>query len=657
MYKICVFAGTTEGRELVSFLSRQMVCVTVCVATEYGESLIPEGDNLTLSHKRLTQPEMEELFRSEGFDLVVDATHPYASAVTENVHCACQNTHTAYLRLNRAGQAVSEDAVYVSDIAEAVAFLNQTEGNILLTTGSKELVRYTGIRKFSSRVYVRVLPMIQSLELCQKAGVKPDHILAMQGPFTKEMNLAMLNSIGAKFLVTKDSGANGGFAEKQWAAQHAGVTQVILGRPPQQAGLSFRETLDFLCKRYGFAVRPEITILGIGPGDMGMMTQEAKNAIAAADCIIGAQRMVEAVAKNGQKREFAISPEAICNAIENNRQCQRFVVAMSGDVGLYSGTKKLLPLLEGQNIRVIPGISSLVYLCAKLGVSYEDVVTVSLHGRQESILPEVRRHRKVFALVGGENGIGKLCKELVDAGLGQTHISVGEKLSYPQERITIGTAQELTQYTFPELSVALLENPHAMQHATHGLPDEAFRRRESVPMTKSEVRSVCLSKLSLKKDSLCWDIGSGSGSVAIEMALRAYGGHTYAIECKEDALSLLSENIRLLGTENVIPVPGRAPEVCEGLPAPTHAFIGGSSGNMNRILTLLLQKNPKVRVVATAVTLESVAELTACMQELPFARTEVVTLSVAKARELGAYHLMAAQNPIYIFTMEGGKAL
>ena len=174
-------------------------------------------------------------------------------------------------------------------------------------------------------------------------------------------------------------------------------------------------------------------------------------------------------------------------------------------------------------------------------------------------------------------------------------------------------------------------------------------------MTKSEVRSVCLSKLQLDTDSICWDVGAGSGSVAIEMALQAWKGHTYAIERKEAAVELLRENKRKLGADNLTVVSGMAPEACATLPAPTHAFIGGSSGNMQEIIKLLLEKNPDVRIVATAIALESIAELTDCLKHFVFAKTEVVSLSVARNRKAGSYNLMTGQNPIYIFTMQGGK--
>ena len=654
MYKLCVFAGTTEGRELVEFLSAQPLSVTACVATEYGETLLAPAENLTVSARRLTQLEMAELFCRERFDAVVDATHPYASAVTENIAAACAETGTEYLRLLRSQSVSAEDAVYVSSIEEAVQYLNTVEGNILLTTGSKELRKFTPIRGFESRVYTRVLPMEESLGLCQEAGVKPAHILAMQGPFSREMNVAMLKSIHAAFLVTKDSGATGGTDEKIAAARESGAKTVIIGRPPQKKGLSFEEMTALLCDRFSLSRKPQVAIVGIGPGSRKAMTGEVLSALSQADCIIGARRMVEAVAENGQVVHHAIAPEAIAGFIHEHREYRRFVVAMSGDVGFFSGTKKLLPLLDGCDVTILPGLSSMVYLCSRLGTSYEDVIPVSVHGRDHDIIPDVRRNARVFALVGGENGMGLLCRELTEAGLGAVRVSIGEKLSYPDEQITVGTAEELQDRTFQSLSVALIENEAADPVVTHGLPDDAFERTESVPMTKSEVRSVCLSKLALTEHSVAWDIGAGTGSVSVEMALQARKGAVYAIERKDAAVEILRENVRKFRLSNLTVVPGIAPEVCAELPAPTHAFIGGSSGNMKEIISLLLQKNPNVRIVATAIALESIAEITNCMKHFAFAQSEVVSMTVARNRKAGPYNLMTGQNPIFIFTMQGG---
>lgn len=656
MCKLCVFAGTTEGRELVEFLVTQPVQVTACVATEYGETLLRPADRLTISARRLTQAEMEELFAAERFDCVVDATHPYAPVVTENIARACAATGTEYLRLLREGSGAPADAVFVPDIPAAVEFLNGTQGNILLTTGSKELSLYTKIRDFAARAYARVLPMEDSLRACQSAGLAPAHILAMQGPFSREMNVAMLRSVSARYLVTKEGGHAGGFDEKIAAAREAGAALVVVGRPPQREGESFSEVVERLCRRYGLAWRPQVSIVGIGPGSSGGMTEETRQAIRQADCLIGAKRMLEGAAAPGQSVYHAIAPAEIADYIRTHRQYRRFAVVMSGDTGFFSGTKKLLPLLGECQVEVLPGLSSLSCLCARLGTSYEDVVTVSIHGRDHDIVPDVLRNRRVFALVGGEDGMAALCRRLTQAGLGDVRVSVGERLGYEDEAITVGTAGELSAGRYQSLSVALIEHekPYVV---TPGLPDERFLRGSAsdgavVPMTKSEVRAVCLSKLRLTEDAVCWDVGAGTGSVAIEMALQARRGQVYAIERKADAVALMEENRQKFFAQNMTIVSGRAPEACRSLPAPTHVFIGGSGGSMREIIELAREKNPSVRMVAAAISLESVAELTSYLKENAFSEQEVVSLTVARGRKAGGYHLMTGQNPIYLFAFQ-----
>ncbi len=656
MSKICIFGGTTEGRKLAEFLSGQPCDVMVCVATDYGQTLLPEGEHVSVSARRLPVGEIVSLLTEKRFDLVIDATHPYAQSITKSIARACRETGTLRWRLLRSASGVSSEHTYVETVSDAAAFLAGTEGNILLTTGSKELAKFSQLPGFSERVWARVLPLQSSLDACAQAGLPASHIFAMQGPFSEAMNTAMLRSIGAQYLVTKDGGAPGGFEEKEAAAKSAGARLVVIGRPPEEEGLSLSKTISALCTRFGFAPKPEVFIAGIGPGSEALQTQEVRAAIERADCLIGARRMLDAVARPQQLTIDAIAPEAIASHIAQHPECGVFCVVMSGDTGFYSGTKKLLPLLKACRVQVLPGLSSMSYLCARLGVSYEDAVPVSLHGRDFDIAREVRRRRKVFTLVGGDGGMQALCERLTQAGLGHVRIAVGERLSYPDEAITRGTAQELRSHTFDKLSAALIENDTPGEIVTPGLPDEAFLRElepgKLVPMTKSEVRSICLSKLRLTPNAVCWDVGAGTGSVSIEMARLCADGTVYAIEKSERALALLEQNKEAFSASNMQIIPGPAPEACRDLPAPTHAFLGGTSGSVRDILALLLEKNPHVCIVATAVTLESVSALSACMED--FEAAECVSVQVSKAAALGRYHLMQAQNPVYIFTLQNG---
>lgn len=651
MYKLCVFAGTTEGRRLVELLADAPVEVTACVATEYGEALLTSRDRLTVSHRRLTEEEMEALLVRERFDLVVDATHPYAAEVTENIAQACRGAGVEYLRLLREADAPPEGAVYLPDTESAVNWLAGTEGNILLTTGSKELAKYAALPGFARRVYARVLPMEASLSACRAAGLGPDRIIAMQGPFSREMNAALLEAVSAKYLVTKDTGGTGGFGEKAAAARDAGAVLIVVGRPAQREGLGFEETASLLCRRFGLHVRPRVDLVGIGPGGAGGMTGEARQAIREADCLIGARRMLEAVRETGQTVCEAVAPDDILQCIRERQGVRRFAVVLSGDTGFFSGARRLLPLLKDCETRVLPGLSSMQVLCARLGTSYEDVVPVSLHGRDGDIVPDVARHRRVFALVGGPEGAAALCRALTAAGLGQVRVTVGERLGYPEECLTAGTAAELAERTFDPLSAVLIENEDARPFVP-GLPDDAFQRGEAVPMTKREIRCCALSHLALTAEAVCWDVGAGTGSVSIEMALLARKGRVYAVEKNENALALLAENRKKFHVSNLEIVPGRAPEACRELPVPTHVFIGGSTGSLRDIVALVLEKNPNARLVLTAVTLESVAEMEQLIKEFDFTDADITCLNVSRARELGAYHLMTAQNPVYLFTLQ-----
>ncbi|MBQ6508933.1 MAG: precorrin-6A reductase [Flexilinea sp.] len=655
MPEICLFAGTAEGRRLTAFLEKQDVKLTVCVASEYGGQLLDETGNFSLSDRKLSAEEIFELLRSGHFDLVIDATHPYASAVTENIAEGCRKTGTEYLRLLRGTSRSAGSAVTVPDIASAVEFLNTTEGNILLTTGSKNLGEFAALRDFPERVYARVLPMKASLEACDAAGLKPSHIIAMQGPFSEDMNLAVLRSVRAAWLVTKDTGETGGFDAKVTAAEKAGAGLVVIGRPSHEDGFSEAEIIEQLCGRFGFSRVPRVTIIGIGPGGQDQMTRAAWESIGAADCLIGAKRML-AAAVPGQRPCFeAISPDAIAEHIRSHPEYRSFAVLMSGDSGFYSGTRRLLPLLKDCETEVLPGISSLSYLCAKLQTDYEEIRTLSLHGRTNDFLPVVRQEKRLFLLTGGENTVDAVCRKLIDAGLDDVFLSIGEHLSYPDEQVRKGTPRELLDGTYDPLSVILIENNNPSVVVTHGLPDEAFERESGskglIPMTKSEIRSVCLSKLALTENAVCWDIGCGTGSVSVEMALQAKKGHVYAVDIDPAAVELTGKNAARFSCANLSVTLGPAPESCRDLPTPTHVFIGGSSGNLKEIILALFEREAPMRITAAAVTLDTITELTDITGSFPFSGSEVVMIQTSRGKQAGSHRLMLGGNPVYIFTM------
>ena len=654
MCKLCVFAGTSEGRRLVERLSGRGAAITACVATAYGGDMLEGLANVRVLAGRMDAAEMAALLDAERFDAVVDATHPYADRATGNIAAACERAGVEYLRVERPSGADAADGVFVADVDACAEYLRGTEGAILLTTGSKELPAFCADEGLRERLYVRVLPVTESLRLCAECGIPPERIVAMQGPFGEEMNVATLRSFNAKYLVTKDTGGAGGYAAKITAARKAGAKAVVIGRPPQREGRSVEDVAAALEVRFSLAPAPkQVTLVGIGMGDADTRTLGAARALRQADCVIGAKRLLESVGHTGKRLHSAIRAEEIVDIIRKDTDSRRFAVLLSGDTGFYSGAKRLLAALDGMDVEVLPGISSLQYLCAKLGRPWEDVRAVSLHGRDCDIAREARLNPAVFILLGGENDAKTVLDRLARAGLGHLSAAVGERLGYPDETITRGTVEALARGEYDALSVLLAENPNAGEAVvTPGIPDEAFERGD-IPMTKSEVRAVSLSKLRLTRRAVVYDIGSGSGSVSVEAALLAREGHVYAVEMKPEAAALTRRNAERFHLENVAVVEGRAPGALAGLPAPTHAFIGGSAGDMEAVVDCLLEMNPRVRIVANAVTLESVAALSALSKG--FDHCDVAEVSVAKPRALGRYRLMTAQNPVVVFAMWNGE--
>lgn len=400
--------------------------------------------------------------------------------------------------------------------------------------------------------------------------------------------------------------------------------------------------------------KQRVFLVGIGMGNPDTMTVEAHKAVGQAQALIGAARMLEPFQQAGKPCFASYRPEEIAGWIASHPQYETVAVLQSGDIGFYSGAKRLYEALKEFELIPIPGISSLVYLCGRLKTSWDDVFCISLHGRQRGWLGEIASRKKVFLLAGGSPSVEEILQRLTDTGLGQVTVSVGEELSYPEEKITTGKAAELLGNSFQKLAVLLVENPQAKEPsaAPVGLPDEAFERGD-VPMTKSEVRAVTLSKLELKEGDVVYDVGAGTGSVSVEMALCARAGQVYAIERKPEAAALIRKNRDKFCLPHLTVVEGLAPEALEPLPPPDKVFLGGTAGNMEEIFSMLVEKNPRVRIVVNAIALESLQEAISCFEKFGFAQVDIAQVSVAKARKVGRYHMMTGQNPIYIISGNG----
>ena len=665
MKRILIFSGTTEGRELAEWLGSEGIMVHVRVATEYGAVVMESSANIDVRVGSCGGADgIADVIRDLDISIVVDATHPYALNITKHIVEACGRTGAEYIRLKRPdSEEDTEGVVRFDNLEEAVEYLKGTEGRILASTGSNELALYTRIPDYTERVVARVLSTAESVQKCAALGFEGRNLICAQGPFSEEMNTAMLRQVGARFMVTKDSGDAGGFSEKLRAARKARATLVVINRP-EDAGLDFRQVQVRLAEELEFpfsGIEPQaprlgkrrVSLIGIGMGP-GDLTERSASIVMGADLLVGAKRMLEAVDSTGKDVLTEYRSDVIARYLDENPRYRNVAVLLSGDVGFYSGATGLLGKLDRNvyDVNVEPGISSIVYLCAKLGTTWQDAYLTSCHGRESNIVNLVGTRAKVFTLLSGQDTVHEMCRQLFEYNLNSVSVTVGQDFGYPTERIFTGTPSQCLDESFGDLCVALIENPTPDTRNSISIPDEVFTRGDA-PMTKSEVRTLSVAKLKLCRDSVVYDIGAGTGSVSIEMALTAYLGKVYAIEREDIAADLIEINKRKFQAANLEVVRGLAPEAMRDLPAPTHAFIGGSAGNLKSIVQCLLDKNPDVRIVINSVTMETMAETMQVVKELNLVEEEFVNVTIAKSRRLGRYHLMTGQNPVYIAVVRG----
>ena len=287
-----------------------------------------------------------------------------------------------------------------------------------------------------------------------------------------------------------------------------------------------------------------ITLLGAGTGVPESLTVTAQNALLSADAILGAARLQSALPADTQADYVpATDPDEILAWIEAHPTVHKLCILLSGDPGFYSGARRLLPRLSAHAVTVLPGISSVQALAARLGRPWQSWKLASAHGRDCQAALLIRDHAETFFLTGGAQA---LCQILCDVGFSSLTGIVGECLGGADERVICGTLASLAAQPFDPLSVLLVENPNPRKRRAPGFPDSAFLRGD-VPMTKSEVRAAILAKLSLEQDDVVFDVGAGTGSVAVEAALLASGGTVYAIEREADACALIAENAARFG--------------------------------------------------------------------------------------------------------------
>ncbi len=673
MNEILIFGGTTEGRILAETICKNGGTCTIFVATDYGEEVLKNMDKditgLKIRKGRLDTVAMIRLFEQGEYSMVIDATHIFAVEVSQNIKEASSLTKVPYYRMLRDQEQMvkEQNMVWFENQIACSEYLKKTPGNILLTTGSKELSLYAADEELRRRLVVRVLPGADSIKICQENKIAGKQIIAMQGPFSQAMNEVIMKEYEIEIMVTKESGHAGGQMEKVMAAQKCGVQICMIGCPKEQ-GYSFDAILNILQKNMGRELtlkekscQQTISLVGIGMGAVETWTGEVACAIKNADVVFGAERILDSVRQKIVKVPFYLANDIIPYLKEHSNY-QNAVVLFSGDTGFYSGMEKLGEAIKKEistnqwkvNVQILPGISSISYLAAKLHTNWQDAKIISMHGRNANVIGAIRKNKKTFLLVSGIDDIRSVCEKLMQNNMTQVQISLGYSLSYEDEKIDIFYPSNIPEALPQGLYTCFFYNPRATEVLTYGLADNLFIR-DKVPMTKSEIRAVSISKLQLTKNAVVYDVGSGTGSVTIECAELSDKIQVYAIEKKPEAMELTKKNCEMFDLNNVTYVEGDAPDALLNLPSPTHVFIGGSGRNLKEIVESIKEKSHSVRVVINTVTVETLCEISNLISQMEVEDLSITQIQINHGKEIGAYHMMQAENPVtmFSFTMKG----
>ncbi len=389
----------------------------------------------------------------------------------------------------------------------------------------------------------------------------------------------------------------------------------------------------------------KIYIIATGMNGCNTMTKQALDKLQECELFIGAKRIVALFSDLEKESLISYRYDEICEKIHKSA-CTKIGILVSGDCGFFSMAEKLVTMLEQYDVEIICGISSPVYFCSKLKMKWSDMAFISLHGRKANIIRHIARNKKTFFLLGGEIKAEHICKMMCDYGMGDLEVHIGENLAMDNERILSDTARNLQNIHTSVLCVMIAENPHHETYLKTNIPDREFIR-DRIPMTKAEIRNICVSKFSIESDDICWDIGCGTGSVAVEMAMRCFNGTVCAVDKNERAFRLTEQNKYRFQCDNIEIFLGEATEIIPTLPMPDCVFIGGSSGKLKEIIRMVSEKNPFVRIVVTAVSLETLSQSITAFEKLGM-NTEITQIAVTRTKKIGTHTMLNAENPIFL---------
>ena len=397
-------------------------------------------------------------------------------------------------------------------------------------------------------------------------------------------------------------------------------------------------------------MRNKIYVVGTGPGNPEQLTIAARGVIDSAGLVVAAKRHMP-LAGGGRVIPLGKFGETF-DIVDRELDKVSVAILVSGDTGVYS----LLPLIKrrfpDEDISVLPGISSLQSLCAAVRETWIDAKITSGHGRditEAHVLDAADRNAKTIFFCGPEWTPQRVCAALAENGLGGLTVTVGEHLSYPEQRVMTGSPEELAKTDFDDLSIMLIKNPEPWHMPASRPHDEDFIRTK-VPMTREVVRGAILDALRLEGDSVVWDLGAGTGSVTVAAALVCDGGRVCAVERNPEAVGLINANCAKFHRHNVSVTLGDSLECMARLPKPTHVFIGGSGSELPELLERISALGGGIRTVVSAVAFKTYSAAFDGLSGSGYADFSACSVSVGNSKKIGSTHIMTANNPVTIFS-------
>ena len=709
MKQVFLFTGTVEGKRLARRLGAAGIVTVISVSPEYG-AVMPDNpgpdDTTEFLQGKMNESETEAAIRRMAPQIVVDATHPYALEASARIRAAAKKAGVPCLRLKRKSMDSPDRKVFLfPETRDMIPALQRSTGNIMIAAGAETVQPLAEAEGLATRLFVLIPPTKDGLEACEAAGISREHVIAMQGPFSGEMNRALLRNYAIRHLVIGTEGHNGDFSERIFAAQETGTAVYVPGETEGE-GIPYAEILDRLGELFSVELRDVVTVsislVGTGPGEKNCITEEAGQAIREADVLFGEDQLLEPwrigkkVYAYSRGEDILPKLEQLIREARQGDPHVRVAILQAGDTGFHSGTTGLIFYLTNwrrrmllsdtgrlqMRIRTFPGISSVQMMAARLQDHWDSAFVTDPSGEESSWREVFRRiplEKRTYLLVDGVSDVEKLRDWIREQDPEREKYSIyaGYQLTYSEERIFadegmhpgIG-AEDAICDPFPDILpegnyTVMIRNskPENRKGQTEsqvlaGLPNDMFLREKEIPLTREEVRTIALSKLRITEPAVVYDIGSGS--LAVELGRLLSDSEIYAIEKEGDRAELIRRNVKHLSAREVTVVEGEAPEALEGLPAPTHLIVEGAEGRLFGILQKVFLRSPGARAVILADTLEAKTELAqllsgSVLTEYTILDPEYIELNVSHNRKLGGHHALKAESPVAILSFRFGR--